>query len=292
MKKTILYFLFFFIIYILSFGLVVKTLNKPKNYNNVLSIINSSPKFVNKKTKTLSTLTQKDINNNKRKEMQNKYGVRIEYKDKFQYLPKNIKPVYLMDDTIITQYLDYLDTVLSYYPSTFFYEMKNNSMPLTIYLIDNAGGTFAGLTDLEKRNDIKITLTTDGFFYRTVHHEIMHYIHGYIKEIAWPNDPFVEWEKFNPLNFKYGNFDDSFVYSEKTDIKNIYFINHYAETNKFEDIASTFEEMTTRTTINEESYHQNTPIYKKEKLISEIIEKYYKSVKPNTIWKWNRFLNN
>ena len=117
-------------------------------------------------------------------------------------------------------------------------------MALTILLIDKVNdNSFAGLTDRNLLYNIKILITTNDFIQRTIHYEIMHYIESYVEIKNYPDDAFKEWSNYNGDGFTYGVFDNSKVYNQINNKYNTNFVNSYAQTNRDEDIASTFEDI-------------------------------------------------
>ena len=169
--------------------------------------------------------------------------------------------------------------------------MKDNDMALTILLIDKVSdNSFAGLTDRNLLYNIKIILTTNNFIQRTIHHEIMHYIQSYVEIKNYPNDPFKDWSNYNEDGFVYGTFDNSKVYNQINNKYNANFINSYAQTNRDEDISSTFEDIMFRAYKPVGCYDEGSGIYNKVVLINKVLEDTYESVKSGNNYQWNRFI--
>ena len=236
-------------------------------------------------------LTQAQLNNTKRNELQDKYSITIKYANEFTYYISNKKINYLTDENKINEQLNNLEAALKLYPSNFFKEMKDNNMALTILLIDKVSdNSFAGLTDRSLLYDIKILLTTNNFVQRTIHHEIMHYIESYVEIKNYPNDAFKEWTNYNGEGFVYGVFDDSKVYNQITNKYNANFVNSYAQTNRMEDLASTFEDIMSRAYKPVGCYDVGSPIYNKVVLLNKVLEDTYECVKTGGKYQWNRFI--
>lgn len=118
--------------------------NKPnQNTNNNTNIIlpEERPPVVVEKT-------QAEKNDEYRKQLQNKYSVKIAYKDEMgNYSMNGYSSVRLYDDTEINTYLAEIDKALNKYPKGFFKEIKDYNMPLTIYLVKSISGNVSGVTD-------------------------------------------------------------------------------------------------------------------------------------------------
>lgn len=169
--------------------------------------------------------------------------------------------------------------------------MKDNDMALTILLIDKVSdNSFAGLTDRNLLYNIKILITTNDFIQRTIHHEIMHYIESYIEIKNYPDDAFKEQSNYNGDGFTYGVFDNSKVYNQINNKYNTNFVNSYAQTNRDEDIASTFEDIMSRAYKPVGCYDVGSPIYNKVVLINKVLEDTYECVKTGGNYQWNRFI--
>lgn len=164
-------------------------------------------------------------------------------------------------------------------------------MALTILLIDKVSdNSFAGLTDRNLLYNIKILITTNDFIQRTIHHEIMHYIKSYVEIKNYPDDAFKEWSNYNGDDFTYGVFDNSKVYNQINNKYNTNFVNSYAQTNRDDDIASTFEDIMARTYKPVGCYDVGSPIYNKVVLINKVLEDTYECVKTGGNYQWNRFI--
>ena len=112
--------------------------NTNKNENTVLP--EEKPPVVEK--------TQAEKNDEYRKQLQNKYLVKIAYKDELgNYTINGYGSDKLNDDNKINNCLGEIDKTLKNYPNGFFEEMKDYGMPLTIYLVNSISGNVAGITD-------------------------------------------------------------------------------------------------------------------------------------------------
>lgn len=238
------------------------------------------------------TLTQEQKNNQTRNNIQATYGVTIRYGNELPgYRPRGYTPTTMTDATEINQYLNELNRTLSYYPNNFFKEMKSQGMPVTFYLVKSVpNNAFAGLTDKEFTNDIKITLTTYGLFSYTANHEIMHYIDAYLAIKMWPNSLEESWNLMNPPGYLYGSFIASYNYHATNHTHGGYFIRDYGQTNYLEDRATIFEYIMTRAYPNNGCMDRDEPIRKKADLIAQQIETYFSSVSPSVTEHWERFL--
>lgn len=253
--------------------------NTNKNENTVLP--EEKPPVVEK--------TQAEKNDEYRKQLQNKYLVKIAYKDELgNYTINGYGSDKLNDDNKINNCLGEIDKTLKNYPNGFFEEMKDYGMPLTIYLVNSISGNVAGLTDAKDKSDIKIMIAPASLFENTLNHEIMHYIDSYIKVKGYPIDINTTMKDVNPVGFTYGETSNEYVYYF-TSVDNAYFLSAYGKTNYLEDRAVIFSDLMTRT-FAKDYYDDGTPINKKAKLISSQIKEHFNTLSNTGRYYWDRFL--
>lgn len=230
-----------------------------------------------------------DKNDIKRKEIEKRFGIKILYGDEIgSYKPKRISPIKLTDENEIANYLNSLNKELAKYPTGFFNDFNNKGMPLTIYLVKSANGIFAGFTDYEFMNNIKMTIVTDYSFEYTLHHEMMHYIDCYLNIVMYPNTPYTDYEKLNPIGFSYGNAKESEIYNMGNNTRGAYFISRYGSTHVSEDRAEVFKFMMARVYAPPGCFEAGETLNKKAKVISNQIKTYFPSV--NSTANWDKFI--
>lgn len=230
-----------------------------------------------------------DKNDKKRKTIEKAYGIKIFYGDEIgNYKPKGITPTKLTNESEIEDHLNRLNTELAKYPKGFFNDFNKKGMPLTIYLIKNANGSFSGFTDYQFMNDIKLTLATNYDFEYTLHHEIMHYIDCYLNIVMYPKTPYDEYETFNPTGFKYGSATSTQIYNMASNQRGAYFVSQYGATNVAEDRAEVFKFMMARAYAPIGCFEKDEIIRKKAEIISKQIKTYFPSVTGSA--HWDRFI--
>ena len=253
--------------------------NTNKNENTVLP--EEKPPVVEK--------TQAEKNDEYRKQLQNKYSVKIAYKNELgNYTINGYGSEKLNDDNKINNCLGEIDKTLKNYPNVFFKEMKDYGMPLTIYLVNSISDKVSGLTDAKDKSDIKIMIAPASLFENTLNHEIMHYIDTYIKDKGYPIDINNTMKDVNPVGFTYGDTSNDYVYYF-TSVDNAYFLSAYGKTNYLEDRAVIFSDLMTRT-FAKDYYDDGTPINKKAKLISSQIKEHFNTLSNTGRYYWDRFL--
>lgn len=230
-----------------------------------------------------------DKNNTKRNSMESTYGIKILYGDEIgNYHPRGITPTRLTSESDIETYLTRLNGELAKYPKGFFNDFNKKGMPLTIYLVKGVNGAFAGFTDYQFRNDIKLTLVTNYNFEYTIHHELMHYIDCYLDIVMYPNEPYSEYEALNPNGYVYGNAKEEYIYNMASRPRGTYFITSYSTTHVKEDRAEVFQYMTARAYAPIGCFEPNEVIRKKAEIISKQIKTYFPSVTGSA--HWDRFM--
>ncbi len=264
--------------------------NKPnQNANNNTNINNNENTALPEEKPSVVEKTQAEKNDEYRKQLQNKYSVKIAYKNELgNYTINGYGSDKLNDDNKINNCLGEIDKTLKNYPNGFFKEMKDYGMPLTIYLVNSISGNVSGLTDAKDKSDIKIMIAPASLFENTLNHEIMHYIDSYIKVKGYPIDINNTMKDVNPVGFTYGDTSNEYVYYF-TSVDNAYFLSSYGKTNYLEDRAVIFSDLMTRTFTKD--YHANgTPINKKAKLISLQIKEHFNTLSNTGRYYWDRFL--
>ena len=274
--------------------------NETPIYNKVLLAEDTTlyavwEKVENKKTSSKTEKspvvekTQAEKNDEYRKQLQNKYSVKIAYKNELgNYTINGYGSEKLNDDNKINNCLGEIDKTLKNYPNGFFKEMKDYGMPLTIYLVNSISGDVSGLTDAKDKSDIKIMIAPASIFENTLNHEIMHYIDTYIKDKGYPIDINNTMKDVNPVGFTYGDTSNEYVYYF-TSVDNAYFLSVYGKTNYLEDRAVIFSDLMTRT-FTKDYYADGTPINKKAKLISSQIKEHFNTLSNTGRYYWDRFL--
>ena len=274
--------------------------NETPIYNKVLLAEDTTlyavwEKVENKKTSSKTEKspvvekTQAEKNDEYRKQLQNKYSVKIAYKNELgNYTINGYGSEKLNDDNKINNCLGEIDKTLKNYPNGFFKEMKDYGMPLTIYLVNSISGNVSGLTDAKDKSDIKIMIAPASLFENTLNHEIMHYIDTYIKDKGYPIDINNTMKDVNPVGFTYGDTSNEYVYYF-TSVDNAYFLSAYGKRNYLEDRAVLFSDMMTRTSTRP-YYNDGTPINKKAKLISSQIKEHFNTLSNTGRYYWDRFL--
>ena len=264
--------------------------NKPNpNANNNTNTNNNENTILPEEKPPVVEKTQAEKNDEYRKQLQNKYSVKIAYKNELgNYTINGYGSEKLNDDNKINNCLGEIDTTLKNYPSGFFKEMKDYGMPLTIYLVNRISDDVSGLTDAKDKSDIKIMIAPASLFENTLNHEIMHYIDTYIKNKGYPIDINTTMKDVNPVGFTYGDTSNEYVYYF-TSVDNAYFLSAYGKTNYLEDRAVLFSDMMTRS-IKKPFYNDGTPINKKAKLISSQIKEHFNTLSNTGRYYWDRFI--
>ena len=264
--------------------------NKPnQNTNNNTNIDNNENTVLPEEKPPVVEKTQAEKNDEYRKQLQNKYSVKIAYKNELgNYTINGYGSDKLNDDNKINNCLGEINKTLKNYPNGFFKEMKDYGMPLTIYLVNSISGNVSGLTDAKDKSDIKIMIAPASLFENTLNHEIMHYIDSYIKVKGYSIDINITMKDVNPIGFTYGDTSNEYVYYF-TSIDNAYFLSAYGKTNYLEDRAVIFSDLMTRT-FTKDYYADSTPINKKAKLISSQIKEHFNTLSNTGRYYWDRFL--
>lgn len=230
-------------------------------------------------------------NNNLRNTIQSTYGVTIKYGEETDgYKVGGLSVVSDYDQWVVEQALLELQTNMALYPANFYGEMRNGGLPLTIALIknyksgDGKDTNVTGITEKTARNGVIISVALDFPFADSFNHEMYHYMEHYINS---KGGTYSNWNSYNPNGFIYNRIDPQYSY-DLTLREDAYFVNSYAQSYEYEDRASTFEYMMASNKIS--PLNQGNNIWKKAKLMCEMIDYYFTTVNDSTNEYWERFI--
>ena len=226
-------------------------------------------------------------NNDLRNSIQNRYGITVRYGAETNgYTVGGLSSIMLSDANRINELLNSLNYNLSLYPSGFFQETKQGDYSLTIYLLKRySQENVTGITDSTTKN-VVISLATDYSFVESLHHELYHYIEKYM---FYRGANYTTWNSLNPVGFNYGKTNTAISYVNTQD-PYASFVNIYAQTDEYEDRASTFEYMMSPSEAS--CLVTGTTIWKKAKYMCEQIDAVFQSESPSVTEYWERYIYN
>ena len=192
----------------------------------------------------------------------------------------------LTDANRINALLNELNRNLALYPNSFFKEINTGNYNLSIYLLKRySQKNVTGITDSTSQHVI-ISLATDYSYIESLHHELYHYIEKYMYKRG---ANYTTWNLLNPEGFSYGNINKGYSFTNGNN-RNAFFVNDYAQTDPYEDRASTFEYMMAQSEAS--CLQTGTTIWKKAKYMCEQIDAVFQTVSPNVTEYWERFVYN
>ena len=226
-------------------------------------------------------------NNTLRNQIENKYNVDIRYGTETNgYTVGGLSTVMLTDANRINALLNELNRNLALYPNSFFKEINTGNYNLSIYLLKRySQKNVTGITDSTSQHVI-ISLATDYSYIESLHHELYHYIEKYMYKRG---ANYTTWNLLNPDGFSYGNINKGYSFTNGNN-RNAFFVNDYAQTDPYEDRASTFEYMMAQSEAS--CLQTGTTIWKKAKYMCEQIDAVFQTVSPNVTEYWERFVYN
>ena len=261
--------------------------NSNKNSTNISGNSNNTNEDVNHDINpSISNDDVIDENDILRRSIEDTYGIKVKYGDEvsnYQAGSMNVTPI--LDKDIIKNGLEQLKETLKLYPQDFFREFLNEDLSLEVFLIKSySKDNVTGVTDLFG-NRVIVSIAMDYPCFESFNHEIYHYIEHFIVR---KQGEFSAWNMYNPNDFSYGTVNSNYSYT-KTQKADSVFVNNYAQTNPYEDRASTFEYMMASNKIpcfNSSDY----PIWKKSSYMALMIDTYFDTVSPSVIDYWERFI--
>ncbi len=261
--------------------------NSNNNSTNIFDNSNNTNEDVNHDINpSISNEDVIDENDILRRSIEDTYGIKVKYGDEvsnYQAGSMNVTPI--LDKEIIKNGLEQLKETLKLYPQDFFREFLNEDLSLEVFLIKSySKDNVTGVTDLFG-NRVIVSIAMDYPCFESFNHEIYHYIEHFIVR---KQGEFSAWNMYNPNDFSYGTVNSNYSYT-KTQKADSVFVNNYAQTNPYEDRASTFEYMMASNKIpcfNSSDY----PIWKKSSYMALMIDTYFDTVSPSVIDYWERFI--
>lgn len=261
--------------------------NSNNNSTNISDNSNNTNEDVNHDINpSISNDDVMDENDILRRSIEDTYGIKVKYGDEvsnYQAGSMNVTPI--LDKDIIKNGLEQLKETLKLYPQDFFREFLNEDLSLEVFLIKSySKDNVTGVTDLFG-NRVIVSIAMDYPCFESFNHEIYHYIEHFIVR---KQGEFSAWNMYNPNDFSYGTVNSNYSYT-KTQKADSVFVNNYAQTNPYEDRASTFEYMMASNKIpcfNSSDY----PIWKKSSYMALMIDTYFDTVSPSVIDYWERFI--
>lgn len=230
-----------------------------------------------------STIDEKNLQ--LRSSIENAYGIKVKFGDEIAgYSVGGMTTSMLSDAEAAHTALTNLNNALVLYPKGFFKEISDKGYPLTIYLLKRySTANVTGVTD-STYNSVVISIATDYPFEDTFHHEVYHYMERYIFSRGFR---FTSWSTLNPSGFTYGTVAANYSYS-RTYSEDAFFVNNYAQTDEYEDRASTFEYMMMSSKAS--CFNYGKTVWLKAKTMCEQIDYFLNSVNPNTTEYWERHI--
>lgn len=236
-----------------------------------------------------STLDLEDTNQVLRSEIQNGYGITVQYGNETEGYTitsdgKTVQTESIKDPVIAYNQLSRLKNVLSLYPNNLFREIKEGGIPLTIILVYKySDDSITGITD-SNYNYAHISIAATYSFEESFYHESYHYIERYLLK---KGADFTDWNELNPEDFSYGNINNDYSYNN-TFLESTSFVNNYAQTSPEEDRASTFEYMMAPNKAN--CLNNGNNVWKKASKIASMIEDIMNSVSSSNTEHWEQHL--
>ena len=257
----------------------------PSNGNEVVSDDNTNSDSNNRISDGTSDSVIEKENSSLRKEIEKEFSISVRYgKETEGYSVGGVSTTPITDSKVANSTLNSLYDTLSLYPKGLFKEIKDGGIPLTIVLVNNySENSVTGVTD-SSYDYANISIAAIYDFGDSFYHESYHYIERYMfKKKA----NFNSWDSLNPDDFQWDTIDGSLSYSN-TFKEDAYFVNNYAQTSGAEDRASTFEYMMANTKAS--CLNKDTPIWRKANYMALTIESVFKTVSPDSIEYWERYI--
>ncbi|MBQ8042761.1 MAG: hypothetical protein IJ272_01250 [Clostridia bacterium] len=199
---------------------------------------------------------------------------------------ESVDAIAVTDDTVIFDMLKELTNVLEQYPENLVKEMEKKGYEISIYLVDHFTTNVEALANRNSIGQMNIYISNTVDVARALHHEYYHILDYYIKLESDERVAYLDWDKYNPNDFKYteniDNITAKYVYNGET---GAYFVTPYAKYSEKEDRAETFAEMMTAAK-DEIFFNENGPIKGKMNIINKVLYSTFESVRLEETLAW------
>lgn len=214
------------------------------------------------------------------------YDVDIYYGDIQGLDSLNAWPI--KDDKIIFEMLKEVNKVLGAYPIDIIREIESKGYEINIYLVDGFEGNLEAVANRNSIGQMNIYVSNAVNMNRVLHHECYHILDYYIRLESDENLAYLNWEKFNPSNFKYtesiSDITSKYVYDGSEGAN---FVTLYAKYSEKEDRAETFAEMLTADR-SEIFFNSGEPIKGKIDIIKKVLYNTFLSVRNAQKLAWDK----
>ncbi len=216
----------------------------------------------------------KSANNELILSIKNNYGVNVSYGKGTYFTDKGISAIITSDEdeVAVNGVLKGINYSLSTLPRSIINTLINNN-GYSFQIFKDLPGTASGYATSQVYGDHRIVLDlTSNYQSKLVYHETFHIMELYMYYKNNRNNPFVDWNSFNPSSFSYGSGDSLYTWTDKvSDIADVDFVSDYAKSSASEDRAELFADLCFRTrkyTYMNEGYGIN----EKAKYLDSIIQ--------------------
>ncbi len=277
------------IVFLLVFPVIIVLLNAIST--NIFTIDTSAEEVLHLSKE--NKISEQEISiNEKINNIEEKYGIKIEYGTDTKYLASNVSATTLDDLNIVKNNINILENAISKYPEEFFkiFNNTNSKYSLTIILLDSFSDDNIALASRNNLNEYKIYISNDANFERSFHHEMFHIIEYYMSSIS-TNTLFDDWCMLNPSGFNYDSdlskLDANYVYSLNVNSEDWYFVSKYSKTSEKEDRAELFAEIMVSDKLNK-YFEENNNLRKKADYLCSVISSYFTFKDENSVY-WLRY---
>lgn len=212
------------------------------------------------------------------------YGIDVYYGENLGL--NSVNAVAITDDTVIFDMLKEINIMLSMYPKNLVSEIEEQGYEISIYLVDYFTTNIEALANRNSIGQMKIYMSNTTDIQRALHHEYYHILDYYIKLETDEALAYLDWSKYNPMNFEYtediDNITQKYVYDGKP---GAYFVTAYAKYSVKEDRAETFAEIMTASK-DELFFNENEPIKSKINIIREVLYKTFETIRLDDTLAW------
>jgi len=231
-----------------------------------------------------TTLEMEDYNVRIVNSIKDTYDVDIYYGDIQGLDSLNAWPI--EDDKVIFEMLKEVNKVLGSYPKDIIREIESKGYEINIFLVDGFEGNLEAVANRNSIGQMNIYVSNAVNMNRVLHHECYHILDYYIRLESDENLAYLNWEKFNPSNFRYeeniNGITSKYVYDGN---EGAHFVTLYAKYSEKEDRAETFAEMITADK-GETFFNNGEPIKGKIEIIKKVLYNTFESVRRATKLAW------
>ncbi|MBR5228164.1 MAG: hypothetical protein IKV94_05980 [Clostridia bacterium] len=219
--------------------------------------------------------------------MEKHYDIDIYYGDMIQEIATIVQANVLQDKITTLSIMQNLNNEFQKYPEGLIKEIQDKGYKVSVYIVDSFNNGNVALANRTSNGYFNIFLSDASDFAKAFHHELYHILEYYIKLEYDIELAYINWDKYNPSDFKYEQDVTKLTYNNVYGLdsqRELCFVSLYSKFSESEDRAEVFSSMM----VSNENYKKNykaSNILNKMNNITQVLDDVFASIKSNMYWE-------